>query len=144
MSPCPFPTSITIIPRAPPSMCVCVCVRIYICMYIYIYLLIYYQPAFTVTKNKKIKKERKETVRNKRQKYVESPPGGKKKKCHRTKRKKRPTPSHQSKKSRDVQSVGQKKTKTCRKHCNATITRVLNKSGANYKINLNRESEFSY
>ena len=41
-------------------------------------------------------------------------------------------------------SVGQKKTKTLRKHCNATITRVLNPSGGNYKINLNRESEISY
>ena len=41
------------------------------------------------------------------------------------------------KKSRDMQSVGQKKT-------NATLTRVLNTSGANYKINLNRESEISY
>ena len=43
-----------------------------------------------------------------------------------------------------MQSVGQKKTKTFREHCNATITRVLNKSGANYKINLNRESEIFY
>ena len=90
------------------------------------------------------KEKRKKPGRDKRQKYLESPPGGKKKKYHRTKRKKRPTPSHQSKKSRAVQSVGQKKTKTCRKRCNATIKRVLNTSGANYKINLNRESEFSY
>ena len=37
-----------------------------------------------------------------------------------------------------MQSVGQK-TKTLRKRCNATITRVLNTSGANYKINLNRD-----
>ena len=43
-----------------------------------------------------------------------------------------------------MQSVGQKKTKTRRKRCNATITRVLNRSGANYKINLNRVSEISY
>ena len=43
-----------------------------------------------------------------------------------------------------MQSVGQKKKKTHYKHCNATITRVLNTSGTNYKINLNRESEFSY
>ena len=34
-----------------------------------------------------------------------------------------------------MQSVGQKKTKTFREHCNATITRVLNTSGANYKYN---------
>ena len=48
------------------------------------------------------------------------------------------------KKSRDMQSVGQKKTKTFREHCNATITRVLNTSRANYKINLNRESKIFY
>ena len=43
-----------------------------------------------------------------------------------------------------MQSVGQKKTKIHRKRCNATITRVLNTSVANYKINLNLESEISY
>ena len=43
-----------------------------------------------------------------------------------------------------MQSVGQKKTKTLRKHCNTTTTRVLNTSGANYKINLNRELEITY
>ena len=43
-----------------------------------------------------------------------------------------------------MQSVGQKKTKTFREDCNATITRVLNTSGANYKINFNRESEIFY
>ena len=46
-----------------------------------------------------------------------------------------------------MQSVGQKKNKNKnkihRQRCNATITRVLNMSWANYKINLNRESEFS-
>ena len=40
-----------------------------------------------------------------------------------------------------MQSVGQKKTKTFPEYSNATITRVLNTSGANYRINLNRESE---
>ena len=43
-----------------------------------------------------------------------------------------------------MQSVGQKKTKTFHESCNATITRVLNMSGTNYKINLNRESEIFY
>ena len=41
-----------------------------------------------------------------------------------------------------MQSVGQKKNKTHRKRCDATITKVLNASGANCKMNLNRESEF--
>ena len=39
-----------------------------------------------------------------------------------------------------MQSIGLKKTKTFRESCNATITRVLNTIGANYKINLNRET----
>ena len=43
-----------------------------------------------------------------------------------------------------MQSVGQKKTKTFCESCNAIITRVLNTHGANYKINLNRESEIFY
>ena len=43
-----------------------------------------------------------------------------------------------------MQSVGQKKGKTLNKRCKATITRVLNTSGANNKINLNRESEICY
>ena len=41
-----------------------------------------------------------------------------------------------------MQSVGQKKNKTHRQRCNATITWVLKTSGANCKINWNRESEF--
>ena len=43
-----------------------------------------------------------------------------------------------------MQSVDQKKKKTHRQRWNATITRVHNTSGANYEINLNHESEFSY
>ena len=43
-----------------------------------------------------------------------------------------------------MQSVGQKKTKTFYESCNATITKVLNTSGTNYKINLNRELEIFY
>ena len=41
-----------------------------------------------------------------------------------------------------MQSVGQKKTKTFRESCNATVTRVLNTSGANYKINLNQPARY--
>ena len=43
-----------------------------------------------------------------------------------------------------MQSVGQKKTKPFREYCKATITRVLNTSGTNYKINLNCQFEISY
>ena len=37
-----------------------------------------------------------------------------------------------------------RKLKTFRESYNATITKVLNTSGANYKINLNRELEIFY
>ena len=37
-----------------------------------------------------------------------------------------------------------RKLKTFCESCNATITKVLNTSGANYKINLNRELEIFY
>ena len=37
-----------------------------------------------------------------------------------------------------------RKLKTFRESCNATITKRLNTSGANYKINLNRESKIFY
>ena len=42
-----------------------------------------------------------------------------------------------------MQSVSKRKKNTV-KCLNATITRVLNMSGANFKITLNCESEFSY
>ena len=113
---------------------------IYIYIYIYIYLLIYYLPAFTVTrkKEKNLPGTRDKNISNHR-------PGEKRKNIIEQKKKKRKDLlRHTSwKKSRDMQSVGQKKNKTHCKRCNVTITRVLNTSGANYKINLNRESEFS-
>ena len=112
-------------------------------IYIYIYLLINYLPAFTVTR-KKEKKREKNPARNKRSRYLESSSGEKRKNIIGQKERKG-QPRHTSwKKSRDKQSVGQKKNKTHRQFCNATITRLLNMSGANYKINLNCESEFSY
>ena len=37
-----------------------------------------------------------------------------------------------------------RKLKTFRESCNATITKVLHTRGANYKINLNRESKIFY
>ena len=47
---------------------------------------------------------------------------------------------HTSWKNQEICSqLVKRKIKPTVKHCNATITRVLNMSGANYKINLNRE-----
>ena len=76
--------------------------------------------------------------------YLESPPGGKRKNIIGQKERKGQPRSTPWKKSMDTQSAGQKKTKTFCESCNATLTRVLNTNGANYKINLNRESEIFY
>ena len=111
-------------------------------VYIYIYY-IYTNLISTSIHGTRKKKQRKNPRQEQELKYLESPPGGKRKK-YRSKRKKRPTSSDPLKKIKDTQSVGQKKTKTFRESCNATITKVLNTSGANYKINLNRESEIFY
>ena len=71
---------------------------------------------------------------------------GKKKKYYRSKRKKRPTSSDPlEKKNQGIRSqLVKRKLKTFRESCNATITKMLNTSWANYKINLNRESEIFY
>ena len=61
-------------------------------IYIYIYLLIYYLPAFSVTKKKK------KTLENSQITNLESLPGEKRKKIIGRKKKKRPTSSHQLKK----------------------------------------------
>ena len=91
---------------------------------------------------------RKKNTKNPRQeqeiKYLESLPGGKRKN-YRSKRKKRPTSSDPLKKIKGIRSqLVKRKLKTFRESCNATITKVLNTSGANYKINLNRELEIFY
>ena len=93
-----------------------------------------------------VPEKKKKTPPGTRDKSILNHCPGEKEKYYRSKRKKRPTSSDplKKKKSRDMQSVGQKKTKTFRESCNATIRRVLNTSGANYKINLNRESEIFY
>ena len=109
------------------------CTSIYIYIYIYIYTYIFTNLISTSIHG--YQKKRKKPCQEHEIKISRITARGKKKKYHRTKRKKTPTPSHSWKKSRDMQSVGQKKTKTLRKHCNATITRVLNTSGANRKIN---------
>ena len=60
-------------------------------------------------------------------------PGKKRKNIIEQKKRRKGQLRHTSwKRSRDMQSVGQKKNKTHRKRCNATITRVLNMRGANY------------
>ena len=112
-------------------MCVCVCVCIY-------YSNIYQHSRYQKKKTKKKTRQEQEikvsriTAREKKKNII----GQKERKDQ-----PRQTPW---KKSRDTQSVSQKKTKTFRESSNATITRVLNTSGANYKINLNRESEIFY
>ena len=92
-------------------------------IYIYIYFLIYYLPAFTVTKKKKRKKTPE--FRDNKSRITA---WGKKKKIigRKKKKKKRPTSSHQLKKSRDMQLVGQKNKNPPQKAAMLQLQNVLN------------------
>ena len=85
---------------------------IYIYIYIYTNLLIYYLPAFTVTRKKE-----KNPPGTSDKNILNHRPGEKEKISYNKKKKKRKGQlRHTSwKKSRDMQSVGQKKNKTHRK-----------------------------
>ena len=140
--------------------CVCVCsylslalniyiyVHIYLSIYLYIYIYIYiyiFTNLLSTSIHSYQKKKKKKKPSGTRDKNISNHRPGERRKNVIGQKERKGQPLHTSrKKSRDVQSVSQKKTKTCHKRCNATITRVLNARGANYKINLNRESEFSY
>ena len=122
------------------SLCVCMCVCK--CMKKYIYI---FTNLLSTSIHGYQKKKKKKPPSGTRDKNISNHRPGEKRKNVIGQKERKGQPRHTSrKKSRDVQSVGQKKTKTCRKRCNATTTRVLNTSGANNKINLNLESEFSY
>ena len=93
-------------------------------------------------------KRKKNRLEQEIKKYLESPPGGKRKNIigQKKKKKRKGQFRHTSrKKSRNMQSVGQKKNKTHRK-----MPQCYNYKSAQYKvkpitkIKLNRESEFSY
>ena len=58
----------------------------------------YIFPNLISTSIHSYQKKREKTCQEQEIKYLESPPGGKKKKYYRTKRQKRPTPSHHLKK----------------------------------------------
>ena len=71
--------------------------------YIYIYILIYYLTAFTVTKKKEKNRQNSEITI-----YLESLPGEKRKSLSGEKKRKVQSCHNNWKKSRDMQSVGQK------------------------------------
>ena len=135
-------------------MSVCVCVFVCACIYeqkctykwvIKTYLNIYvFTNLISTSIHITRKKKRKKTRQGQEIKVSRITARREKKKLSVKKKEKANLVRPLEKKSRDTQSVGQKKTKTFRESCNATITRVLNTSGANYKINLNRESEIFY
>ena len=111
---------------------------------IYIYIYIYILTNLISTSSHGYQKKKKKIRQKQEIKNISNHrPGVKEKNIIGQKEKKGQPHQTTWKKLRDMQSVDQKKTKTLRKHGNATITRVLNTSGANYKINLNRESEIS-
>ena len=100
---------------------ICVCAYIYIYIYIYIYLLIYYLPAFTMTK-KKIKKP----CQNSEITNLESLPGKKRKKLSGEKKEKANFVTPVEKKSRDMQSVGQKNKNPRQNAVMLQLQKVLN------------------
>ena len=104
--------------------------------HIYIYIFTNLISTCIHGTRKKKKKKKKKNPPGTRDKSISNHRLGEKEKNFGQKERKgqpRPTPW---KKSRDTKSVGQKKTKTFRESCNATITKVLNTNGANYTINL--------
>ena len=114
-------------------------IYIYITLTLYIYIYIYTNLISTSihgTKKKTLPGTRDKSISNHR-------PGKKKKIIGQKERKGQPHPTPW-KKSRDTQSGVKRKLKTFHESCNATITKVLNTSGVNYKINLNRESKTFY
>ena len=111
--------------------------------YIYIYIYILFTNLISTSIHGTSKKRKKKTPGT-RDKNISNHNSGEKEKIIGQKERKAQPRETPWKKSRDTQSVGQKKTKTFRESCNATITRVLKTSGANYKINLNRESGIFY
>ena len=117
---------------------------IYIYTYIHIYIYIYIYTNLISTSIHGTKKKEKKKPPGTRDKSISNHRPEEKEKIIGQKERKGQPRQTPWKKSRYTQSVGQKKTKTFRESCNATITRVLKSSGANCKINLNCESEIFY
>ena len=110
--------------------------------YIYMYMYIIF-PNLISTSIHGTRKKEKKTRQKQEIKISRITAPGKKKKYYRTKRKKRPTPSHPLKNEEICSQLVKRKLKPSVNTAMLQITRVLNTSGANYKINLNRESEIS-
>ena len=110
-------------------------------LYIYIYIYIYIFPNLISTSihgyQKKEKKHQEQEI-----KYLESPPGGK---ILLDKKKEKANPVTPIEKDKEICSqLVKRKQNPSVNTAMLQITRVLNTSGANYKINLNRESEIHY
>ena len=112
--------------------------------YIYIYIYIYIYSNLISTSIHGTRKKPKKPCQEQEIKVSRIIARGKKKKLQVKKKEKanlvRPLEKNQGIRSQLVK----RKLKTFRESCNATIAKVLNTSGANYKINLNRESEIFY
>ena len=104
--------------------------------YIYIYIYIYITNLIS-TSIHGTRKYTKKTPPGTRDKSISIHCPGEKRKNYRSKKKKRPTSSDLlKKKNQGIRSQLVKgKLKIFRESCNATITKVLNTSGAKYKVN---------
>ena len=107
--------------------------------HIYIYIYIYIFPNLISTSIHGTRKKEKKKTPGKRDKSISNHRPGEKEKILLVKKKEKANLVRLlEKKTRDMQSVGQKKTKTC-ESCNATITRVLNNSKlGGFLVNIRR------
>ena len=112
---------------------------------IYIYIYIFTNLLSTSIHGYQEKRKKKKTLPGTRDKNISNHrPGEKRKNIIGQKKEKANSVAPVEKNQEICSQLVKRKIKPTVKRCNATITRVLNTSGANYKINLNRESEFSY
>ena len=94
--------------------------------HIYIYIYIFTNLISTSIHGTRKKKRKKKPPGTRDKSISNHRPGEKEKNIIGQKERKGQPRQTPWKKSRDTQSVGQKKTKTFRESCNATITKVLN------------------
>ena len=115
-------------------------------IYIYIYIYIYIFTNLISTSVHGTRKNKKKTLAGTRDKSILNHRPGETEKIFRSKRKKRPTSSDPLKKIKVYAVSGQKKTK--KPSANPAMLQLLKCStpdnGANYQINLNRESKIFY
>ena len=119
--------------------------HVHILITIYMYIYIYIFTNLLSTSIHGYQEKRKKKTSGTRDKNISNHRPGEKRKNIIGQKKEKANSVTPVKKNQEICSqLVKRKIKPTVKRCNATITRVLNMSGANYKINLNCKLEFSY